>query len=96
MAAEADRVVRGGSWNNDDRANLLSSYRNNDEPDERNDNIGFRVVLGVEGSARKVPSGWRDVVRGEGPCAAGAKRRPNLRGHALVDPGKRRGARRGR
>jgi len=26
------RVLRGGSWNNNDRANLLSSYRNHNMP----------------------------------------------------------------
>jgi hypothetical protein len=39
------RVLRGGSWNNNNADNLLSSYRNNNAPDNRNDNIGFRVVL---------------------------------------------------
>jgi len=49
---EKNRVVRGGSWLSVDRAYLLSSYRNFDEPDVRNVLFGFRVVLGVEGSAR--------------------------------------------
>jgi hypothetical protein len=65
VAARADRVLRGGSWNNNDPDNLLSSYRNNDDPDNRNDNIGFRVVLGVDGSARKVPEIRRDVRWGQ-------------------------------
>jgi len=39
------RVLRGGSWINDNPDNLLSSYRNNNTPDNRNDNNGFRVVL---------------------------------------------------
>ncbi len=38
------RVLRGGSWNNNNRDNLLSSYRNNNDPENRNDNNGFRVV----------------------------------------------------
>jgi formylglycine-generating enzyme required for sulfatase activity len=46
------RVVRGGSWNIDDRALLLSSFRDFDEPVVRYVSLGFRVVLGVEGSAR--------------------------------------------
>jgi hypothetical protein len=37
------RVLRGGSWNNDPR-NCRSTYRNRNHPDERNDNIGFRLV----------------------------------------------------
>jgi len=46
---QTSRVLRGGSFNNNDRDNLLSSYRNNDEPTDRNDNNGFRVVLVVSG-----------------------------------------------
>jgi formylglycine-generating enzyme required for sulfatase activity len=42
-----NRVLRGGSWNNNDSTNLLSSNRNNDTPTNRNDNNGFRVVLEV-------------------------------------------------
>ena len=41
------RVLRGGSWNNNDPDNLLSSNRNNNTPDNRNNNIGFRCVLGL-------------------------------------------------
>jgi hypothetical protein len=46
-------VVRGGSWINDNPANLSGSYRNNDHPENRNDNNGFRCVLGGVGSARR-------------------------------------------
>nr|WP_233744878.1 SUMF1/EgtB/PvdO family nonheme iron enzyme [Leptodesmis sichuanensis] len=35
--------MRGGSWNNNPR-NCRSAYRNNNNPDNRNNNIGFRVV----------------------------------------------------
>ncbi|MBK7675313.1 MAG: SUMF1/EgtB/PvdO family nonheme iron enzyme [Candidatus Accumulibacter sp.] len=37
-------VVRGGSWNNH-RDNARCAYRNRNHPGNRNDNIGFRVVL---------------------------------------------------
>jgi Sulfatase-modifying factor enzyme 1 len=37
------RVVRGGSWNNNQN-NARAAYRNNNHPDNRNNNIGFRVV----------------------------------------------------
>lgn len=46
MGAQAkgqNRVLRGGSWNNNGR-NLRSAYRNGNEPDNRNDNIGFRLA----------------------------------------------------
>ncbi|MGA2135294.1 MAG: hypothetical protein ABSH50_23650 [Bryobacteraceae bacterium] len=38
------------------------SYRNNNEPDERNDNIGFRCVRDEErgyGSDPRRPESWR-------------------------------------
>lgn len=38
------RVLRGGSWNNNGR-NARSANRNRNEPDNRNDNIGFRLAL---------------------------------------------------
>ena len=36
-------MVRGGSWNNNQN-NARAAYRNNNHPDNRNNNIGFRVV----------------------------------------------------
>ena len=41
------RVLRGGSFNNDTR-NLRAANRNRNEPDNRNNNIGFRCVRDVE------------------------------------------------
>ena len=40
----ANRVNRGGSWANNGR-NVRSAYRNNNLPDNRNNNIGFRLSL---------------------------------------------------
>jgi hypothetical protein len=37
------RVLRGGSWNNNQR-NARCAYRNSNNPDNRNNNIGFRVA----------------------------------------------------
>jgi len=37
-------VNRGGSWNNPAR-NCRSANRNNNEPGNRNNNLGFRVSL---------------------------------------------------
>ncbi|HEY7709128.1 MAG TPA: SUMF1/EgtB/PvdO family nonheme iron enzyme [Candidatus Entotheonella sp.] len=39
----ANRVIRGGSWDNNAR-NCRSSNRNNDDPGNRNSNVGFRVL----------------------------------------------------
>ena len=36
--------MRGGSWNNH-HDNARCAYRNRNNPDNRNNNIGFRVVL---------------------------------------------------
>jgi hypothetical protein len=36
------RVVRGGSWNNT-QGNARLGYRNHNDPDNRNNNLGFRV-----------------------------------------------------
>ena len=37
------RVLRGGSWDND-QDNARAAYRNDNHPHNRNDNNGFRVV----------------------------------------------------
>ena len=43
MLATVRRVLRGGSaWNK--ARNLRSANRNRNEPENRNDNIGFRCV----------------------------------------------------
>jgi hypothetical protein len=39
----SNRVKRGGSWNNNGQ-NLRSAYRNNNNPSNRNNNLGFRLV----------------------------------------------------
>jgi formylglycine-generating enzyme required for sulfatase activity len=36
-------VLRGGSFNNN-ADNARAAYRNNNNPDNRNNNIGFRVA----------------------------------------------------
>ena len=37
------RVLRGGSWNNNGQ-NCRAANRNRSEPDERNNNVGFRLA----------------------------------------------------
>ena len=44
MIGGDDRVLRGGSWNNNGR-NARSANRNRNEPANRNNNIGFRLAL---------------------------------------------------
>jgi len=39
----ANRVNRGGSWNND-ASNARVANRNNNDPSNRNDNLGFRLT----------------------------------------------------
>ena len=38
-----NRVNRGGSWNND-AVNCRAANRNNNNPDNRNNNLGFRLA----------------------------------------------------
>ncbi len=40
------RVVRGGSWNNNHN-NARCAYRNNNDSDNWNNNLGFRVVVSI-------------------------------------------------
>lgn len=42
----AGLVLRGGSWANNDN-NVRAANRNNNNPNNFNNNIGFRVVVGV-------------------------------------------------
>lgn len=51
------RVVRGGSWNNDNPDNFRAANRNNNHPDNRNDNNGFRCVGVGEASLRALDRG---------------------------------------
>ena len=42
-SVDQSRVLRGGSWNNNQH-NARADYRNYNHPNNRNNNIGFRVV----------------------------------------------------
>jgi hypothetical protein len=48
------RVLRGGSWNNNGR-NARSAQRNNNTPDKRNNNTGFRLARA------QCDAGWRQT-----------------------------------
>jgi hypothetical protein len=57
-------VIRGGSWNNEPR-NVRSANRNRNAPDERNNNLGFRLahyIRVVEAIARS------GLIHGSGRC----------------------------
>ncbi|MFN7769871.1 MAG: SUMF1/EgtB/PvdO family nonheme iron enzyme [Planctomycetaceae bacterium] len=42
MTVGPSRVLRGGSWNNNGD-NLRCANRNDNDPENHNDNIGFRL-----------------------------------------------------
>jgi hypothetical protein len=44
LADNVARVLRGGAYNNEG-ANLRCAYRNRNNPNNRNNNIGFRCVV---------------------------------------------------
>jgi hypothetical protein len=46
-----ESALRGGSWNNNAR-NARAAYRNNNQPDNLNDNNGFRLVVAHASVAR--------------------------------------------
>jgi len=56
---KTSRVLRGGSWNNDHPDNFRAANRNNNNPENRNDNNGFRCASGGEwgASPKAGPSG---------------------------------------
>jgi hypothetical protein len=54
VANSAERVIRGGSWNNPAQ-NCRSAYRNRNDPDNRNDNIGFRCARAHDCASRRGP-----------------------------------------
>jgi hypothetical protein len=43
-------VIRGGSWNNT-AENCSAGYRNSNDPANRNNNLGFRLLLSSAGIA---------------------------------------------
>lgn len=70
-----DRVLRGGSWNNNAR-NVRSANRNNNDPTNRNNNVGFRVastpVIVPESSRSWFAGEWLRVPMCSCPESAGS------------------------
>ena len=66
------RSLRGGSWNNNEN-NLRCSARNYNNPENRNNNVGFRVVCSqsclFRAASRLCPDAGRST---EGRTAARA------------------------
>jgi hypothetical protein len=71
------RVLRGGSFNNNHR-NVRCANRNHNNPNNRNDNIGFRVVVShIFCPPEMQPGyGWAAEVIKNGPAAVPAAFRP--------------------
>jgi len=73
------QVVRGGSWNNN-AINARVANRNNNNPSNRNNNIGFRLALSSGDSAgernrtgacarvKPEPQGWGESRERMPPC----------------------------
>lgn len=59
----SNRVNRGGSWNNN-ASNCRVANRNNNTPDNRNNNLGFRLAL----AQKKLPDGL--LLNREFSCAS--------------------------
>jgi hypothetical protein len=67
------RVLRGGSWNNNEN-NTRCARRNRNNPNNRNNNIGFRIVV-VSHIAADLPEmrsgyGWTAEALRDGPTAS--------------------------
>jgi len=83
---DSARVLRGGSWNNN-QENARSAYRNRNHPNNRNNNIGFRVVSSSHifpfppGPGAFAPGGY-DKLAMRTCRASGVVRRPRF-----ADPG---------
>jgi len=68
-------VIRGGSWNNNAR-NVRCAYRNQNSPEIRNNNLGFRLVRAHDLAWKGLPeqTGFQSCGRltvGKNEVAAG-------------------------
>lgn len=51
----SNRVIRGGSWNSNAR-NVRAANRNGNPPEDRNDNLGFRLARALGRQASQDPT----------------------------------------
>ena len=65
MVIGDNRVLRGGSWNNNGR-NVRSANRSNFEPSSRDYFTGFRLALGRGGHAARPAANGRRGARRSG------------------------------
>jgi hypothetical protein len=76
----SNRVNRGGSWNNS-AANARVANRNNDDPANRNNNLGFRLAS-TRQAPPPAPSARRAAVTATAPVP-GICPAPDARAHSL-------------
>ena len=69
-----NRVIRGGAFNNTSN-NVRCAYRNRNNPNNRNNNIGFRMVVSTLFIG--MPESRRALSAVEGFAAEAPKRRKN-------------------
>ncbi|MDY6831966.1 MAG: hypothetical protein SWC96_09005 [Thermodesulfobacteriota bacterium] len=71
---------RGGGWNNNAQ-NCRSANRNRNEPDNRNNNLGFRLVcLSVRRTGADAPSAGPDTAPSPSFYMGGANTETSCRG----------------
>jgi len=78
------RVVRGGSWINNPR-NLRCANRNRNDPDNRNNNLGFRLVVSHDSPEK---AGNAACPRADGRGLQGESARPAPGRGSPCDPGR--------
>ena len=78
------RVVRGGSFDNNQN-NVRCAYRNRNDTDNRNNNVGFRVVAhGFHPNVSSVR--WAEFCTGYGLCSANGLPVQPVPGRVLPPP----------
>ena len=85
----SNRVNRGGSWRNDNPDNFRGANRNRNDPGNRNDNQGFRLVSTHAGKDRVMlsnPPRPASRVSGTETQGVAATSRPHRPTAAAIPP----------